>query len=369
MYAMRVFYFIIAVCISCFSMTLQAQQLDGESNTNRSLQFFGYMEGYYAHYSDQLPSGQFQKFPTSAPVSDAFGLNIAMVGMQYSSELTRYKFSFHAGDIPRSAWSNDYNAIQEAHVGLHLIPKLWLDAGYFRSHIGLESIQPRENIGTSLAMTSYFDPYFLSGAKLTYNIAPGYDLQLGAFNGYNSFIRVNDHKCYSLSLNRQQQSLFWSINSMVSNESQSTSLNKVRLYNDAYGTYTKDAFQLGFEANFGYQTHSNLKDSLQSAIMFSSTLSLKEQVKNGPIWLYQRLEWFDDQNELLTGPIENEQHDLVGVNSKGLTCGLEYKHTDQSYLRLEGRYLHLQPDETIFQQNGQYKSNRFEIISTLAAWF
>lgn len=70
MYAMRVFYFIIAVCISSVSRTLQAQQLDGESSTNRSLQIFGYLEGYYAHYSDQLPSGQFQKFPTSAQHSE-----------------------------------------------------------------------------------------------------------------------------------------------------------------------------------------------------------------------------------------------------------------------------------------------------------
>ena len=65
----------------------------------------GYFDAYYAHYSDHLPLGSFQKFPTSAPQSDVFGLNLAQLSMSYRNNMVRGVGTFQAGDIPTSSWS------------------------------------------------------------------------------------------------------------------------------------------------------------------------------------------------------------------------------------------------------------------------
>jgi hypothetical protein len=114
----------------------------------------------------------YEKFPTSAPRSEAFGLNIAQLTAKFAAEKVRGVFTMHYGDIPQSAWSTQFNMIQEANVGIAFGKKIWLDGGFFRTHLGCESIQPRENMNIGVALTTYYEPYFLSGIKLSYQVAP-----------------------------------------------------------------------------------------------------------------------------------------------------------------------------------------------------
>jgi len=125
----------------------------------------GYIDTYISHYSDTVNSNGFVKFPTIAPRNNQFGLNIIQLSAKYQAKSFRATTTLFTGDCPKAAWSSDFNAIQEANLGFKLCRKLWLDMGFFRTHIGLESIQPRENMTLSLATTTYFEPYFLSGAK------------------------------------------------------------------------------------------------------------------------------------------------------------------------------------------------------------
>ena len=349
----------------------QLMKYRADSLANAGFKVSGYVDAYYAHYTDQLPLGAFQKFPTSAPVSNTFGLNMALVNFQYQNEYLSGTIALHTGDIARSAWSEKYNYIQEAHVGIKLVKRLWLESGFFRTHLGFESIQPRENIGSTIALTTYYEPYYLSGSKLTYYFKKHWSIQLNAFNGFNTFVAVNGKKTYGLSVGYEaNKQLTFSFNALYSDVSAASDIvRKQRLYNDLYMTYKSKRLILGLETNLGLQSHTKLTDTTKMALMYSVTVAAKYNLHKDRYYVYSRLEGFNDDNEILTGPVLNSNHQLVGINAIGFNLGIEYKPKANSFLRLEGRCLQLNNQENIFYNQGQYSNQRWEFVSAMGVWF
>ena len=124
---------------------------------------------------------------------------------------------------------------------------------------------------------------------------------------------------------------------------------------------------MGWEINYGKQFHTSLGPSDHNATVWSGLGTIKYRVH--PQWaLYTRGEYFHDPDEMLTGPIENENHNIVGVNISGATCGIEYKPIPNSFVRIEARNLHNQKDH-IFDDNGHSSNNRREVIFGMGLWF
>lgn len=114
-------------------LTFTGTQLDpyeSESDTSGKIQWNAYVDAYYGAYSDTSSQGVYQKFPTVSPRNNAFGLNIAQVSARYLSRRFRGAMTVFIGDVARSAWSPEFNMIQEANAGFKLGKKLWLDAGF-----------------------------------------------------------------------------------------------------------------------------------------------------------------------------------------------------------------------------------------------
>lgn len=348
----------------------KAVQDDSKSDTTGQLILSGYISTYYAHYNDSVGLSNYQKFPTVSPYSDRIGANLIQFGGKYTSERFRGTFMLHWGDIPESAWSSKYNVIQEANVGVKLAPKLWFDAGLFRTHIGLESIQPRENIATSIAITTYYEPYFLSGVKLTYSLSDKIALQINGFNGFNTFIETNKNKAFGFSaVITPVENLNITLNTITCDESSDNDKKKQqRLYNNLYLVYQSQHMDIGAEYNLGIQQNTGLVDTAKTAIMQSALLAIKYKF-NKHYAIYSRVDYFNDPDEILTGPIENSDHQIVGLNVKGYTLGLELKVIQNSYIRLEGRTLRTKPDEDIFIVNNKPTSHREEILGSIGVWF
>ncbi len=95
----------------------------------------GYADSYFASYSNALRQNEFQPFITVGARDNNFGLNIASLGIQYTHTFLRGNILLHYGDIPKATWSDDFQNIQEANIGLKLSDGLWVDAGFFATHI------------------------------------------------------------------------------------------------------------------------------------------------------------------------------------------------------------------------------------------
>lgn len=330
----------------------------------------GYVSAYYAYYSDSVPLGSYEKFPTVSPLGNTFSLNMVQLGAKYLSSYTRANFTFQYGDIPKSAWSPAYNNIQEANAGVKLFSKLWLDAGFFRTHIGLESIQPRENITSSIAVMTYYEPYFLSGAKLTYEVSPKLHVQLNAFNSFSTFVETNKKKAVGLSgVYDPNSKLSLTLNTLWNdNAPLGSSVTKGRVYNDFYLTYRTEKLTVGYELNVGVQEHSKLSDSTQTALMYSSLLAAKYKILKR-LYVYGRFDILSDPDEILTGPVYNDYNQLIGLKTQSYTGGVEWKPIESGYIRFETRYIQSAPGEPIFYLQNAPARIRYEYLASVGVWF
>ena len=328
-----------------------------------NIELSGYVSAYYAHYSDETQnSNGFVQFPTMAPRNNQFGLNLAQIGMEYHDQKVRGNIILHYGDIPETNWPKPFTLIQEAHVGVQLVKKLWLDAGFFKSHIGLESIQPRENITSSMSVIDYFEPYYFSGAKLTYQVNTKLSLQVNAFNGYNTYVETNKNKAIGFSaLYDFNDNISITYNALSCDETPDNIKTKhQRFYHNLYATFKLRKLSFGIEANYGTQKNSKLFDSTKTASMNSALVVLKYQAFK-KVGIYGRAEYFSDKNKILTGSLN------LGNYIYGGTIGLEYKPAKNVAFSVEYRVLNC--EQFIFKEKNYLTNQRDEIIFCLDVWF
>lgn len=322
----------------------------------------GYVSSYFAYDDDETVQNGLVQFPTIAARNKQFGLNMALVEMNYEAKNVRSNLGIHFGDIAQAVWPKQYNAVQEANLGVKLIKKLWLDAGFFRSHIGVESTQPRENITSSMTLVNYYEPYFFSGMKLTYEISSKLSIQLNAFNGFSNYVDDNKNKLIGTSIVYQPiDNLVFTYNFITGSETpDSIKIKKQRYYNNFYLTYTSAKILIAAEANFGLQTNSLKSDITQNASIYSGLIVCKYQVLK-KFAAYAREEFFSDNNQILTGNTN------IGKSIYGTTAGFEYKPYNKVALSLEGRLL--QSENLIFLKNSKLTNYRNELIFCLDVWF
>jgi hypothetical protein len=347
----------------------RAIERDDEYDSTGHFSLGGYISTYYAGYSDTSGTDSYQKFPTSAPKKETFGLNIVQFSLKYRSEKFRGNSTLQYGDIPQAAWSPNYNNIQEANIGFRIIKHLWLDAGFFRTHIGLESIQPRENMALSIAVATYYEPYYLSGAKLSYTALSKLTFQINAFNSFNGYVESNKNKALGASVvydpNDKTNITY---NFITCDESQAGDGKHQRYYNNLVMSYRSSSWTVGFDFNYAIQKHQGLKDTSRTISMFSALMAIKYRIVRN-VSIYGRISYFSDPDEMLTGPIENANHEYVGLDLLGTTFGFEFKPIPNSYFRLEGRLLQTSKDESIFHPWQGNDHQRVEVISGIGLWF
>lgn len=318
----------------------------------------GLVSTYYALYSDQTIQNGFVQIPTMAPRNNQVGLNMALVNMEYGTKNARGKLGIHYGDIPSADWPSQFNLIQEANGGCRLYKGLWLDAGFFRSHIGVESIQPRENITSSMSMPDNFEPYCLAGAKLTYVFSSKLSLQLNTFNSFNSLVDYNKNKLFGFSAVYVPNSkVTFCYNFLTGDETTDTvRLKHQRYYNNFYATFKHKKFVLAAEANYGWQEHSKRGDTTKSAAILSGLIVARYQLLK-KLAVYARSEYFSDPDMVLTG-----SHDF-GKSIMGTTGGIEFKPHNNISLSVESRIL--QSDNYVFKEGDFHTNQRYEFIICL----
>lgn len=322
----------------------------------------GYVSTYYAYYNDETNKGEFVQFPTICPRHNQFSLNMAMISLQYRSRNLRSNLIFHYGDIPQSSWPSEFNLIQEANAGFRVIDNLWFDAGFFKTHVGLESFQPRENICSSMAIASFYEPYYLSGIKLTYELSSKLILQANAFNGYNEYIDNNKNKALGIScVFTPNKNIVFTYNLLTCDESaDSAKIKKPRIYNNFYTTLNLRKMQIGFEANYGLQQNSLKANISKPAFMYSGLLVAKYLVLP-KFSLYGREEFFSDKDQILANDIQ------MGNYIYGTTGGMEYHPFKNIAMSLESRML--MSDKLIFKQGKNITNQRLEFIACIDLWF
>jgi hypothetical protein len=341
-----------------------------DSAKSSPISFSGYVDAYAAYYTDSVGINNFQKFPTVSPRSEQMGLNIAMLTAKYSADRVRGVLTIHYGDIPKSTWSGTFNNIQEANAGVRITKDFWIDGGFFRSHIGCEGLLPKENFASSIAIPSYYEPYYEAGFR--FNITPTDKLLLNLYllNGYNLFEDNNSKKSAGLLASytfNDKISLNYS-NYMGDDSPEGDSISHFRFYNNIYANYKINKFKITAQIDFAFQQNSVITDLNKTASMESGILSMSYQAAK-KIDVYGRGEIYNDPDGILSGVFVNQNNDTTGLKLWGVTIGVQYKPTENSYVRIEGRSLSTQDSQKIFRWDNENKNNRLEAMINMGLTF
>jgi hypothetical protein len=353
-----------------FLLLINTSSLFSQSKDSAKLKISGYVDAYYALYNDSLARGSFQKFPTISPVSNNFGINIAQVQFKYDGKNVRGQVILQYGDIPRSAWAGDFNMIQKAHVGVRLSKKVWVDAGFFRTHFGTEGLLPKENICSSISINTFYEPYFESGARVEYNPNSKWALALYVLNGYNMFTENNKKKSIGVLINynpNERINVGYS-NYLGDDTPDPSTTSHFRIHQNIFFNYNKNKVTLQAGGDFCLQQNSQIAHPEKWANMFSGVASVKYNFA-GDFSVYGRGEFFNDPDGFMSTIITDKTGKLTGYKVAGVTTGLEYTPTDNSYIRLEGRQLMMNTDQEIFYRSGMVKSTRGEVMLNMGISF
>lgn len=138
-----------------------------------SIHFSGYTEIYFSQDQHIWEDHERPDFLYSHTSTNHFALNTAVIDFKYSSERVKTQLSLVEGTYANKVTSAEPIGFGALYVGnisyrLSASKNLWLQAGVFQSHIGLESAIGFSNLSLTRSLAAENSPYYESGLNLQY---------------------------------------------------------------------------------------------------------------------------------------------------------------------------------------------------------
>lgn len=335
--------------------------------TSSPITVSGYIGTYYAWDNDKsVRANEDRLLSFIAPRKETFALDVAMVTLNYAAENSRGVVTLQFGDAARLWGSGNEsgvplsfeNNVQEAYAGFMLAKNLWLDAGFFLTHIGAEGFFPKDNYFSSLALMTLFEPFGQTGLRLSYSFSEKFSAQFLVLNGYSRYYETNSAKSVGVQFDwKVAPSLEIIYNNLIGD--------------DGFGTGTYIYNNLDFKlplspkidllAGVDYATLSRGKINDKGEQVSGAYLAalIEARIKPSPkFWIMARGEYVNDDDQILSG--------LKGFGGTG---GVQYNVADKAFLRLESRFLSLDEKLKVFSDGKESKNTRVEVIFTTGVSF
>ncbi len=317
------------------SQTLLAQ----ESERVSKFAFSGYIETYYSYDFNQPDDHLRPHFLFNFNRHNEFSVNLAAIKGSYNDENIRVNIALMAGTYAQYNLADEPNWAQfvnEASIGVKIIDKLWLDVGIMPSHIGFESWYGMDCWHLSRSLMAENSPYFLTGARLTYEKSEQLDFILWATNGWQNVQRNPRNQSIGVGFGvnyRPIEGMEINYANYFGNESPQP-IYRARFFNNFYIQYEKNKWGTTLGADYGIQ------DSNFSFVnhWYGITGSLKREFLEKYV-LAGRLEYYSDPKGVILDQ---------GVKVSGASLNLDYNVSPSALIRLEFRQFYT-PEEAFFE--------------------
>lgn len=343
-------------------LTLNAQKIEAPT-----ISASVYVDAYYATDNDNSTRwGDARKYSFVNYRKDVFGLNAANLSVAADALNYRGKITLQTGDVRKSSWEGytDNPMLQEGYFGIQLFDGFWIDAGYYITHIGAEAVLPIDNWMSIHNCVGYFEPFYSSGIKASYDINKNWHAELHLVNGNGIIEDYNANKSLGYYLSYSDSKFFASYSGIVGNEEGSETEAKLATYSNFLFQYTFSE-QFAVKAQFDYATRADVPDPITqeeqaSAFMGGAVQAQWKFVKDFAV--AARFAYADNTQEARIMP--------DGLyKGMGVTANLTYFPTENSFLRIEGRMLQFDDDDTpqlnnkpFLDADGMPTNSRMEIM-------
>jgi hypothetical protein len=342
-------------------------QNDSIWNQKPNFNFSGFLDVFYAYDFNQ-PDGNFrQPFLYNHNRHNEFNINLGLIKLGVEHSKYRANLAIQTGTYANDNYVAEpglLKTIFEANVGLALNKKntIWLDAGVFPSHVGFESAISVNNMTLTRSLCAESSPYFLSGAKLTFNPNEKWEIVGLVTNGWQRIKKIEGNSMLSggTQVNfspNENVSLNWS--TFVGTDDPDTT-RRMRYFNNFYGQFQVSE-KFGFIAGFDIGIQQTLKgssnyDTWLSPILISQ-FSINKKWKTAI-----RAEYYQDEKGVIipTGTIN-------GFQTTGVSLNLDYSPSPNTVFRIEGRWFN--SFDPIFEKNNSFSNNNFFVATSIAIKF
>ncbi|MFN0202916.1 MAG: porin [Bacteroidia bacterium] len=331
----------------------------------QNLQLSGYKEVYYA-YDFQRPSDKMRPFFTyNHSRHNDFSVNLGYLKAAYEKERLRANLALMTGSYRRYNLADEPKVIQfinEANVGYKLSKKknIWLDAGIFASHIGIESAVGKDCWTLTRSMLAENSPYYESGAKLTSVSAnQKWTFSLLALNGWQNVWR-GSQRLSRISggtqlLYKPSEKFTFNYSTFVGKENPAA----LRIFHNFYGIYKKEKWGLIVGLDAGTETNTFAR--FDTSMWFSPVIIYRRQF-NDKLSYSVRAEYYQDLKEIIVKTSEGK-----GFRVSGASANFDYLLFENILLRAE--YKSYYSEFPIFEKNGKARKYNMGITTAVMAWF
>lgn len=301
-------------------------------------------------------------------------MNLAYLKGTYTRERVRANLAIQVGTYAQYNYAAEQPLLRnvfEANAGVKLskTKDLWLDAGIFTSHIGFESAISKDCWTLTRSILAENSPYYLSGAKLTYNTANGKWTLLGSVvNGWQHIARLPGYSGPSLSTQVQFKpsanlTLNWS--TFIGSD-RPDSLKQTRVFNNVYAiinpTHTVSAI-LGFDVGADRKPvdADGRRVGTGSYVWYSPVAIVRYSVSDA-VKLAGRVEYYDDRHGVIIAT--GTPH---GFKTWGYSLNVDYFILSNAVLRIEGKVYDSQ--DAIFEAKTGLSKTNTSLTTSLAVSF
>jgi hypothetical protein len=180
------------------------------ADTSALVTFGGFVDTYYAWDFGRPPTVDRSfaggaLFTTQPARHNEFNVNLAFLEAKVTANRVRGRLALQAGTSVQSNYAGEPTKgqiqgpalaqhVQEAVAGVRVASGVWVDAGIFFSHMGMESWISRDNPTYTRSLVAEYSPYYQSGVKFTWTPSSRVTAQLDVVNGWQNISENNSGK-------------------------------------------------------------------------------------------------------------------------------------------------------------------------------
>jgi hypothetical protein len=343
----------------------------GAADTSVRVTFGGFIDSYFA-YDFGRPATFDRSFTTQPARHNEFNVNLAHVEAVVAGPRVRGRLALQAGTSVQSNYSAEptngsvsgpdlARHIQEGFAGYQVTPSLWVDAGIFFSHMGMESWVSALNPTYTRSLVADYSPYYSSGVRAIWQATPKLAARVDVVNGWQNISETNFDKGAGLRLDfAASPTMTLSYYNFFGNEIDT----QLRIFN-GIGASGSLGDRIRVLAQLDVGSQEDADPDADDHTWYGFTLIGRVQA-TPTVALVGRLERFDDEDEVLIATGGG----LPGFRATGGSIGIDVAPHGRFLWRTEVRTFRgsdeIFPDRS--EPGGVSKSNTVA-VSSLAVSF
>lgn len=333
-------------------------------DSSHQVTFSGFIDAYYAYDFNNPANHERPNFLYNHKRHNEFNINLAFLKAVYSSDKVRGNLALMAGTYAQYNLAAEPDILQhifEANAGVRLSRGLWLDAGIFASHLGLESAVSKDNFTLTRSLAAENSPYYESGLKITYEAGSKWVLTGLLLNGWQNIQEAagNSNKAIGTQVQfKPSDKILFNSSTFIGNE-KPDSLKQWRYFHDFYATFRLTP-RLKLAAVFDIGAEKRLNADSYN-IWYSPALLLRYDLSS-KVALAGRAEYYSDKKGVIVS-----SNTSGGFKTSGYSLNLDYAPVANVLLRTEGRLFNSQ--DAIFTRRNQLATNSTAITTSIAISF